>query len=49
MNAKRSSYSESTFAVTETPVLIEGTVNSDDYKMIIRNDTSEVLSCMTKD
>tara|TARA_R100000808_G_scaffold9836_3_gene26643 strand:- start:21403 stop:22191 length:789 start_codon:yes stop_codon:yes gene_type:complete len=49
MSEKSLCYSDSTFAVTETPVLIEGTVNSDDYKMIIRNDTCEVLSCMSKD
>lgn len=39
----------STFNVTEVPIAIEGIVNSDDYKFIVRNDTSEVVSCMTKD
>jgi len=39
----------STFGVTEVPILMDGIVNSDDYKLIVRNDTSEVISCMTKD
>lgn len=40
---------DTTFKVIERPVQMEGLVNADDYKLIIRNDTNEVLSCMTKD
>ena len=49
MQTRSTAYSDTTFGVTEVPLQVEGTVNSDDYKFIVRNDTSEVMSCMTKD
>ena len=35
------------FKVTEVPIEIDGVVNADDYKFIVREDTSEVVSCVT--
>ncbi len=37
------------FKVHEVPIQIEGVKNSDEYKLIVRDDTSEALSCMTRD
>lgn len=42
-------YSMGNFPVTEVPIKTEGLTNSTDYKFIVRCDTSQVLSCMTKE
>lgn len=42
-------YALSTFPVTAVPIQMEGIVNPDKYQFIVRNDTSEVISCVTNE
>ena len=37
------------FPVTEVPIQMEGIVNPEAYKFIVRSDTSKIISCMTNE
>ena len=37
------------FPVQEVPIEMEGIVNPESYKFIVRSDTSEIISCMTNE